>query len=288
MPEIPDRREQFALKYDNMEDEQLRDILRADASKPEGEESDVDEIFYVMELLARRRAERGETRDPAKALEAFKKRYPNDLVVDEEDEVCSEKVIPYSGRSAGWKRRLVAAAAAAALIVVGVTSVSAAKFNLWETIAKWTQETFHWGTSQESVENAPTKDGTPPCAELQETLLSYDINEKLVPTWLPKGYSPAEVQIVQQPNRRMFYASYQCLDKYLIIQIQDYMDANPFQFEQSDSETKIYVKNDIKYYIFENNHGTQIAWINGCYECNIYGDYSTEEAEIMIDSITKG
>ncbi len=49
MPEIPDRREQFALKYDNMEDEQLRNILRADASKPEGGESDVDEIFYVME-----------------------------------------------------------------------------------------------------------------------------------------------------------------------------------------------------------------------------------------------
>lgn len=285
MPGIPDRREQFALKYDNMEDEQLRDILRADASKPEGGGSDVDEIFYVMELLARRRSERGEARDPAEALEAFKKRYPNDLVVDEKNEVCSEKVIPYSGRAAGWKRRLVAAAAAAALIVVGVTSVGAAKFNLWETIAKWTQETFHWGTVNEIADYAPTSEKPSPCTDLLDLLQQNNIPTNLVPTWLPDGFVMSEMKVVEQMDRRLIYAQFVNEDRNIMIQIQDYLDENPRQFEQSGEDVQVYSNNGVQYYIFTNNQAIQIVWIINHYECEIHGTFTLDDAKLMIDSI---
>lgn len=288
MPEIPDRREQFALKYDNMEDEQLRNILRADASKPEGGESDVDEIFYVMELLARRRAERGEARDPAEALEAFKKRYPNDLVVDEEDEACSEKVIPYSGRSAGWKRRLVATAAAAALIAVGVMSAGAAKFNLWETIAKWTQETFHWGTAKEIADYAPTSEKPSPCTDLLDLLQQNNIPTNLVPTWLPDGFVMSEMKVVEQMDRRLIYARFDNEDKNIIIQIHDYLVANPGQFEQSGQEVQTIFQNGVQYYIFNNIDATQIAWTTDHFECEIGGAFSQDDAKKMIESIEKG
>lgn len=285
MPEIPDRREQFALKYDNMEDEQLRDILRADASKPEGGESDVDEIFYVMELLARRRSERGEARDPAEALEAFKKRYPNDLVVDEEDEACSEKVIPYSGRSAGWKRRLVAVTAAAALIAVGVMSAGAAKFNLWEAIARWTQETFRWGAVQETDNYVPTPDKQSPCADLLDMLRQNDIPTSIVPTWLPDGFVLSDMQVIEQPDRRIIYAQFENGEKYILIQIHDYLNENPAQFEQSGKDLRVYSKNEIQYYIFPNNEATQIVWTVDHFECEIQGIISVVEAKQMIDSI---
>lgn len=288
MPEIPDRREQFALKYDNMEDEQLRNILRADASKPEGGESDVDEIFYVMELLARRRAERGEARNPAEALEAFKKRYPNDLVVDEEDEACSEKVIPYSGRSAGWKRRLVATAAAVALIAVGVMSAGAAKFNLWETIAKWTQETFHWGTAKEIADYAPTAEKPSPCADLLEMLRQNKIPTNLVPTWLPDGFTMSDIQMDEQPNRRIVYAQFENGEKYILIQIHDYLNENPAQFEQSNENVQVYSNNGVQHYIFTNNQTIQIVWIVNHYECEIGGTFSPDDAKKMIESIEKG
>lgn len=287
MPEIPDRREQFALKYDNMEDEQLRDILRADASKPEGGESDVDEIFYVMELLARRRSERGEARDPAEALEAFKKRYPNDLVVDEEDEACSEKVIPYSGRSAGWKRRLVATAAAAALIAVGVMSAGAAKFNLWETIAKWTQETFHWGMAKEIADYTPTAEKPSPCADLLDLLRQNNMPTNLVPTWLPDGFVLSDMQVIEQPDRRIICAQFGNEDRSIMIQIQDYLDVNPYQFEQS-SNMQMYPKNGINYYILENYQTIQIIWNVNHFECLICGNFLLDEAKLMIDSIEKG
>lgn len=288
MPGIPDRRELFALKYDNMEDEQLRNILCADASKPEGGESDVDEIFYVMELLARRRAERGEARDPAEALEAFKKRYPNDLVVDEEDEACSKKVIPYSGRSTGWKRRLVATAAAAALIAVGVMSAGAAKFNLWETIAKWTQETFHWGISKEDKDFIPTKYENSPCIDLQDILRQNDIPPNLVPTWLPDGFELSEMQMDEHPNRRIVYAQFENGDRCIVIQILDYLDENPVQFEQSGREVQTISPNGVQYYIFNNIDATQIVWTIDHYECEIGGAFSQDDARKMIASIEKG
>lgn len=291
MPEIPDRREQFAQKYDDMEDEQLRDILRADASKSEGEESDVDEIFYVMELLAKRRAERGEARDPVQALEAFKKRfYPNGIVLDDENEARSEKITAYSAPkgSIGWKRRLVAVAAAVALLAAGVVSAGAARFNLWETIARWTQETFHWGTVQENVDYNPTSEQTFPCSDLQDALLQHNITEKLVPTWLPEGYKMANSQVVEQIDRRFFCALFENGDRSILIQIQDYLDSNPHQFEQSSKDVQIYSKNGVQYYIFLNNETTQIVWTVNHFECEIGGAFSMDDAKKIIDSIEKG
>lgn len=287
MPGIPDRRELFALKYDNMEDEQLRNILRADASKPEGGESDVDEIFYVMELLVRRRVERGEARDPAEALEAFKKRYPNDLVADEEDEVCSDKVIPYSRGAAGWRRRLVVTAAVVALLAAGVVSAGAAKFNLWETIAKWTQENFHWGTAKEIDDYTPTVQKPSPCADLLDLLLQNNIPTNLVPTWMPDGFELSDMQTDEHPEQWLICAQFLNGEKYILFQIHDYLHANPGQFEQSGKDVQIYSKDGVHYYIFPNNEATQIVWTVNHYECEIHGIFSVDEAKRMIESIAE-
>lgn len=290
MPEIPDRRELFARKYDDMEDEQLRDILRADASKSEGEESDVDEIFYIMELLAKRRVEKGEARDPVQALEAFKKRfYPNGIVLDDENEVRSEKITAYSApkRAAGWRRRLAAAAAVVALLAVGVVSAGAAKFSLWETIARWTQETFHWGTVQETDNYVPTPDKQSPCADLLDLLQQNNIPASLVPTWLPEGFELLEMQVVEQPKRRLVHAQFVKENESIVIQIHDQHDTNPYQFEQSEKDMQIYSKNRVQYYIFLNNDATQIVWLVDHFECEIHGVFSLDEAKLMIDSITE-
>lgn len=48
--------EKFAMN-DAMSTEELQQLLREDASKPVGEESDTDSLFYIMEVLAKRRKE---------------------------------------------------------------------------------------------------------------------------------------------------------------------------------------------------------------------------------------
>lgn len=282
MPEIPNRREQFSLKYDAMEDEALRDILRADASKPEAEESDIEELLYVMELLAKRRSERGEARDPYKALENFKKYY------DPTHGHNSDDPKPAAVHH-GWIHRIAVLAAAAAFVVMTVASAGAARFNLWETIAKWTQETFHWGTAAEVTDWEPEKEGELACRELQEILDSYDIAEKLVPTWLPDGYALEEIQTVDRPIKRSFSARY-CNDaaSNLVIHIQDYFSKNPEQVERSESVIETIHLDGTDYYIIGNNEQLQIAFIKNEFECGIWGDYSLEEAEKIIKSIEKG
>ncbi len=69
MPGIPDRGSRSFSKYDTMEDEALRDFLRLDASKPEAEAADTEELLYIMGVLEKRRKERGEARDAKKAFE---------------------------------------------------------------------------------------------------------------------------------------------------------------------------------------------------------------------------
>lgn len=57
--------------YDSMEDEQLRQILRADALNHTDSDSDFEALYYIMQLLSQRRIARGEGRDIQKAYEAF-------------------------------------------------------------------------------------------------------------------------------------------------------------------------------------------------------------------------
>lgn len=282
MPEIPNRREQFSLKYDAMEDEALRDILRADASKPEAEESDIEELLYVMELLAKRRSERGEARDPYKALENFKKYY------DPTHGHNSDDPKPAAVRH-GWIRRIAVLAAAAAFVVMTVASAGAARFNLWETIAKWTQETFHWGTAAEVTDWEPEKEGELACRELQEALEQTGVTEKLAPTWLPDGYEFSEIQTIDRPSRRVFSVRYcNSGDKDLIIQVQDYITHNPEQVEQSESIIDIIHLNGTDYYIIDNYGQMRIAFLKQHFECGIWGDYSLDEAKLIIESIEKG
>ena len=55
MSEQLDRRARDFSKFDSMTTEALQQILRLDAMKPEGEESDAEELFYIMGVLADRR-----------------------------------------------------------------------------------------------------------------------------------------------------------------------------------------------------------------------------------------
>ena len=75
MPDSNNRTGRDFSKYDEMNDEQLRQILREDASKTEGEDTDLELMLHIMEVLARRRRETSEDISPEEALEQFKKKY---------------------------------------------------------------------------------------------------------------------------------------------------------------------------------------------------------------------
>ena len=75
MPNPNNRTGRDFSMYDAMDDEQLRQILRDDASKTEGEDTDMELLFHIMEVLARRRREANADISPEEALERFNEKY---------------------------------------------------------------------------------------------------------------------------------------------------------------------------------------------------------------------
>ena len=288
MPNMQDRKAEQFSQYDAMSTKDLQAFLREDASKPKGEESDTKEILYVMEVLARRRKEQQEGKDPAKALASFKNKY----YTENETPSISESVpvIHKRNNSGRWKRGLVAAVAAIFILVIGNSiTVSALGFDLFAIIAKWTQETFHFSQAGQTDEsNAPNSNFAYPCASLQEALDNYDVTAAIVPTWIPDGYIESDVKIQNTPKQRIFQAKYERSESSIIIKITDYLDDYPEQIEQSDDIIDIYNHTGIDYYIFSNYDQLRAVWITESFECHISGPLTVSEIKQIIDSIEKG
>ena len=287
MPDTRNRRDSEFAKYDAMSTEELQLLLREDASKPVGEESDTDVLFYVMEVLAKRRKERNEGKSPEEALESFKKHYNTDTEISSDSESVP---VALKRRSIGrWMKGLVAAAAILVFVIGGSITAHAMGFDLWEIIAKWTQETFHFGYVEDvSESNMPSKEDSESYAGLQEALRKSDISIALIPTWLPDGYTEVEVIIDDTPQQRRFAAKYQSGDDTIRIRIVDYLSGTPTQIEQSDTLLEIYSVSGIDYYLFDNNSQIQAVWINQNFECFISGPLTLSEIKEVIDSIEKG
>lgn len=287
MPDPQNREDGAFAKYDAMCTEELQQILREDASKPEGEESDPDALFYIMEVLAKRRKERNEGKSPEEALEAFKEKYHTENNVSSDPEGSPAGI---KRRDAGrWVRGLIAAAAMLVFIIGGSLTARAMGFDLWEIIAKWTQETLHFGYSGEVDDKfAPGSDHMQQFASLRAAMDAYNITTALAPTWIPDGYEEVEVQTEETPKQRRIMGKYQSGENAIYIRIVDYLSGAPAQVEQSDSLIEVYPSNNIDYYIFRNYEQLKAVWINGKYECYIIGPLTVTEIEKMIDSIEKG
>lgn len=287
MPDTRNRRDDEFAKYDAMSTEELQQLLREDASKPVGEESDTDVLFYVMEVLAKRRKERNEGKSPEEALESFKKHYNTDNEISSDSE--SVPATPRRRSIGRWMQSLAAAAAILVFIIGGSITAHAMGFDLWEIISKWTQETFHFGyVSDTSESNAPDKEDTQSYTGLQDALLASDIQISLAPTWLPNGYIEMDVKTEDTPIQRRYAVVYQSGENTIRIRIVDYLSGTPSQIEKSDALLEIYSFSGINYYIFENNGQLQAVWINQNFECYISGPLTLSEIKEMIDSIEKG
>lgn len=287
MPDSLNRRDEKFAKYDAMSTDELQQILRDDASKSQGAESDTETLFYVMEVLAKRRQARNEGKSPEEALESFKQNYYTENDISSVSESTTAAFKPSSrGR---WRRGLIATAAMLVIVIGSSITANAMGFDLWEVIAKWTQETFHFGyAGQVEDSNSPSPNFAHPCASLQEALDNYDVSTSLVPTWLPESFVECDVKTIQSPKQRLFTAQYESNNGSIRIRIADFLDTYPSQVEQSDSLIEIYTSENIDYYIFNNYDQIKAVWITDNFECYIIGPVSLSEIKEIIDSIGKG
>ena len=265
--------------YDSMTTEELQVILRKHANGELQTEPDTDELYYIMEVLARRREEQDPQafRSDEEALAEFRKHYMP-------KEKKAAKVIKFPSRGL----KAVAAVLAVVIIFAVGTSITAKAFHIdiWSKFANWTKEIFQFtdlpqGTKPEN----PEKEYNAELKSLQDALNDNAVKEKLAPTWMPEGYKSIDLQVMRTPRVRNISAVYEKNDEQLIIKIRQTIGVQAEQVEKNDDLLEVYVVDGVEYYIFSNTETLNAAWSIGEFECIITGKITLEEMKKMIDSI---
>ena len=283
MSENQDRGIRDFSRYDTMATEELEEILRFDTDAPEGEDTDVDVILYVLEVLADRRRNNNEVtgKTALEAFESFKQDYlPEGIHIDSAPEEKKPAIRPVR-----WLRGLTAAAAVLAFVFLGSVTANAFGFNIWKAVAVWAQETFHL---QRDVEADTYVDGTNQSLEYSSLTVALEELEQvtgIVPTWIPEGYELIELIVDENPLRKKYVAVYSNDETNLKIVVQSYQNGYPEQIEQNDKTEEMYVADGIVYHFFEDIETLQAVWIKDSYECYISGTLTVEQMQMMIDSI---
>ena len=268
-------------KYEAMTTEELEEILRLDALALEEQESDTEMILYIMEVLTERKRNNGHTGKTAlEAYESFKQNYlPKVENIETTCEAATKTIIVFPR----WLCGLTAAAAVLVILIFGSVTAKAFGINIWETVVKWTQETFHFGEWGQTDANSNLQ-----YASLQEALEKGDTPTWLVPTWIPSGFNLSEITVQQSPLQKKYRATYTQEEKYLRITVLDYSEKVPLFVEQSEALAEEYKVAGITYYLFTNYDNVRAVWIAGSCECYISGNVTIEELKQMINSIEKG
>ena len=279
MSENLNRSNQDFSKYDSMRIGELEEILRADAMGPERDDSDVDEILYAMEVLAKKRRQNGIAGKTA--LEAYQDFQQHYIPLVEEESAPKRKatIIPF--------RRIAAVAACFVLVFSFTTSANAFSFrDIWDLVVTWAQETFCLSVSEEV--NEPSCNDEYTYSSLADALSKDGRDTKILPIWLPEGYELIDIIIDRNPVQESYLAIYENAGSRIKISVRLFLSTAPEQLEQSDNLTEIYSRNGVNYYIFENFDQLQAVWAIDSYECYISGVIDINDVKEMIDSIGKG
>ena len=262
-------------KYDSMSIGELEEILRADAQGPERDDSDVDEILYVMEVLAKKRRQNGIAGKTA--LEAYQEFQQHYLPMAEEKSKRRRKsnVIPF--------RRIATIAASLVLVFTLATSANAFSFkDIWNAVAKWVGETFSFSTGVESSE--PRAESELAYTTIEEALLE-NRQYVSVPHWIPERFILTDIIVDITPIQEVYLAVYTHEDDMLKISVKSFISDRAEQIEFSEEFVEIYNTCGKDYYLLQNNDLTQAVWIADTCECYIAGNLSIDELKLMIDSI---
>ena len=262
-------------KYDTMPTEDLQEILRKHAHDELQVQMDMEELFYIMEVLADRRYDTPE--QAAKATEeayaTFRKHY-----------------MPKQAHKKPLTTKLLRCAAVIAVVFVvlfaATTTVEAFGVNVWDKFAVWTREFFSFSDGTQGTQpTEPDKTDEIEYSELQKALNEWGIAERLAPTWLPEGYVNKDTSVMSSPRERSIHAIYENNGAELIISIRQTVGVEPEQIEKNDHLLEIYTANGVEYYIFSNTDTLQAAWVIGEFECQMIGKISLDEMKMMINSI---
>ena len=268
---------------DKLSTEELQEILRQD-SLLDDDSSDIDAILYITDLLVKRSDSSNNSKDVEAAWKSFKENYypyisdPEPLYSFDSPE---DKVVKAKPRHLSRAMRTLSVAAVLAVVIIsGSVTASAFGYNLWGAVAEWTRDTF--GFTQSSQSN-----GIYPFENLRDALAAYDIDEPIVPQWIPDGYGEDTVQAAETPDSKIIVAVSKYGSKEIKFEVKIFDDPSNrhWLYEMFEDDVEKYSSNGIDFYIMKNDDFTRVSWAVGNNECSILCSLEPKEIYRMVDSI---
>ena len=269
---------------DKLSTEELQEILRQD-SLSDDDSSDIDTILYITDLLVKRSDSSNNSKDVEAAWKSFKENY-YPYISDPEPlysfDSPKDKVVKAKPRRPRRVMKTLSVAAVLAVVIIsGSVTASAFGYNLWGAVAEWTRDTF--GFTQSSQNN-----GTYPFENLRDALDAYDIDEPIVPQWIPDGYGEDTVQAAETPDSKIIVAVSKYGSKEIKLEVKIFNDPSNrhWLYEMFEDDVEKYSSNGIDFYIMKNDDFTRVSWAVGSNECSILCSLKPKEIYRMIDSIS--
>ena len=278
-------------EYAHMRTDELEAILQTDFELPDDEESDMEKILYITEVIAKRRAGQptGRYANADEAWDSFVENY----CPEPEREVFLRNKAARTKKPWDWKRILVRTASIAAVLVlfvtVSTTTASAFGFNLWEWLAEWSREIFSVQDLKFDYSDDSRKIPEQ-LVELQEAMEEYGFPDSLIPAYLPDGYEMTELDcdatssyvnlcVILENSSSDFivFDYYMHLDDQAAVEVQ-----------KDDDNPDVYECGDVTHYIMTNYETYYTAWAVDNVECVISGFTSRGELTKVIRSIYNG
>ena len=270
--------------FDKLSTEELQEILRQD-SLLDDDSSDIDTILYITDLLAKRSDSSNNSKDVEAAWKSFKENY-YPYISDSEPlysfDSPEDKVVKAKPRRPRRVMKTLSVAAVLAVVIIsGSVTASAFGYSLWGAVAEWTRDTF--GFTQSSQNN-----GIYPFENLRDALAAYDIDEPIVPQWIPDGYGEDTVQAAETPDSKIIVAVSKYGSKEIKLEVKIFNDPSNrhWLYEMFEDDVEKYSSNGIDFYIMKNDDFTRVSWAVGSNECSILCSLNPKEIYRMIDSIS--
>lgn len=272
-------------RFSELSAEQLKALLEDELAS---DQTDVEFIKYVTKLLDEKTGTNQQV-DVDAAWKEFQEDHAVSRPLYPENDVPPDQPRRPRRRKRGMRfvKGLVIAAAALCLLTL---TASAFGYNIWASVAKWTNDLFGLAGETEGgrlpSSNAPQY--APELEELHAALEEYGILENILPAWLPEGYEPITFNCTERKNGEITFdltlqkdGVDRLLDLYYIVRTDDTF----VQYQKDADDPEIYEAGGITHYIMSNTGDYFAVWTNGRVECSFSGVASKEELIRAIDSI---
>ena len=275
--------------------EQLEEMIRADLHNREGGQEEL--IDHILEVIAHRRQDSGESGGADRALESFYEHYntpegsSRSLYPCMEPAASTEQEPPDTHRTRHRRRtRFIWPVSIAACIVLIITPRVMGYENLFTLLGQWTDSIlfFQEPNSTEDSEATTGTESLQTFATLEEAISAFGITEKVVPSCFPDGFTVQNVSGYEglETGQIEIQALYTNAEGARITLFYTCGGTASLQiYEKADQEAEVYFQKGVAYYLFANAGENAAVWSVGELQCSIYTDISMDTLKKIIETI---